>query len=65
MIVEDFKDAIMPAVESAMLYSCLTVAQDVSEGLLVLPSALAADSAETRGNLFPSAQVGVMWERVY
>ena len=48
MIVEDFKDAIMPAVESAMLYGCLAVAQDVSDSLLVLSPNLAADGAEFR-----------------
>ena len=48
MIAVDFKDSIMPAVESTMLYGCLTVAEDVSKGLLVLPPNLAADGAEVR-----------------
>ena len=48
VIVEDFKEAIMPAVESTMLYGCRTVAQDVSESLLVLPPDLGADGAEVR-----------------
>ena len=62
MPVEYLKDAIMPAVESSMLYGCLTMTQDMGKGLLVVPSNLAADGAKVRGNLSPSAQVGAVWK---
>ena len=44
----EFQECRHAGVESAMLNSCLTVAQNVSNSLLVLPSNLATDCAKIR-----------------
>ena len=62
MPVEYLKNAIVPAVESSMLYGCLTVTQDMGKGLLVVSSDLSADGAKVGGNLSSFAQVGVVWK---